>query len=75
MGIEVMEQPIPREMLYFADELFFTGTAAEVTPVREVDDRPVGNGRPGPVTQRAQQMFMEAVTGKNERHRDWLEFI
>jgi branched-chain amino acid aminotransferase len=74
-GYEVIETNIARTDLYYADELFFTGTAAEVTPVREVDDRPVADGRPGPVTQRAQQMFMEAVTGKNERHSDWLEFI
>ena len=61
--------------MYYADELFFTGTAAEVTPVREVDDRMVGDGRPGPVTKRAQQMFMDTVTGKNERYGDWLEYI
>ena len=46
-----------------------------MTPVREVDDRPVADGRPGPVTKRAQQMFMDTVTGKNERHEDWLEYI
>ncbi len=74
-GYEVVETNIARTDLYYADELFFTGTAAEVTPVREVDDRPVGDGRPGPVTKRAQRMFMDTVTGKNERHGDWLEYI
>ena len=74
-GYEVIEIDIARTDLYYADELFFTGTAAEVTPVREVDDRPVGDGRPGPVTKRAQQMFMDTVTGANERHADWLEYV
>ena len=74
-GYEVIETDIARTDLYYADELFFSGTAAEVTPVREVDDRPVGDGRPGPVTKRAQQMFMDAVTGQNERHADWLEYV
>ena len=74
-GYEVVEMNIARTDLYYADELFFSGTAAEVTPVREVDDRPVADGRPGPVTKRAQQMFMDTVTGKNERHEDWLEYI
>ena len=74
-GYEVIEANVARTDLYYADELFFSGTAAEVTPIREVDDRPVGDGRPGPVTKRAQQMFMDAVTGKNERHGDWLENI
>jgi branched-chain amino acid aminotransferase len=74
-GYEVTETNIARTDLYYADELFFTGTAAEVTPVREVDDRAVGSGHPGQVTKRAQQMFMDTVTGKNERHGDWLEYI
>ena len=74
-GFEVIETDIARTDLYYADELFFSGTAAEVTPIREVDDRPVGDGRPGPVTKRAQQMFMDAVTGQNERHADWLEHV
>jgi len=74
-GYEAIETDITRTDLYYADELFFSGTAAEVTPVREVDDRPVGDGRPGPVTKRAQEMFMDAVTGQNERHADWLEYV
>ena len=74
-GYEVIETDITRTDLYYADELFFSGTAAEVTPIREVDDRAVGDGRPGPVTTRAQEMFMDTVTGQNERHADWLEYV
>jgi branched-chain amino acid aminotransferase len=74
-GYEVIEEAVTRTDLYYADEMFLTGTAAEVTPIREVDDRPVGDGRPGPVTKRAQEMFMDAVTGENERYADWLDYI
>jgi branched-chain amino acid aminotransferase len=73
-GYDVREATITRTDLYYADELFFTGTAAEVTPVREVDDRPVGTGEPGPVTRFAQKSFMDTVTGKDERYSDWLEY-
>jgi branched-chain amino acid aminotransferase len=73
-GYEVREATLTRTDLYYADELFFTGTAAEVTPVREVDDRAVGTGKPGPVTRVAQKAFMDTVTGHNERHSDWLEY-
>jgi branched-chain amino acid aminotransferase len=55
--------------------MFFTGTAAEVTPICEVDDLPVGGGEPGPVTRRAQELFMGTVTGKLDLHPEWLEFI
>lgn len=74
-GYEVIETEVTRTDLYYADEMFFTGTAAEVTPIREIDDRPVGDGRPGPVTKRAQEMFVDAVTGANERYADWLDYI
>ena len=74
-GYEVIETQITRTDLYYADEMFMTGTAAEVTPIREVDDRPVGDGRPGPVTKRAQEMFVDAVTGENERYSDWLDYV
>ncbi len=73
-GHDVQEATITRTDLYYADELFFTGTAAEVTPVREVDDRAVGTGKPGPITRKAQEMFMDAVTGRDERYSDWLEY-
>jgi len=74
VGYDVQETTITRTDLYYADELFFTGTAAEVTPVREVDDRAVGTGKPGPVTRRAQELFMDTVTGNDERYSDWLEY-
>jgi branched-chain amino acid aminotransferase len=65
---------VTRSDLYYADEAFFTGTAAEVTPIREIDDRPVGEGRPGPITRRTQQLFKETVTGELEPYRHWLEY-
>ncbi len=74
-GIEVREAGLTRGDLYAADELFFTGTAAEVTPVREVDDRPVGTGSPGPVTRRAQELYADAVSAKLDAYRHWLDFI
>jgi branched-chain amino acid aminotransferase len=74
-GIAVVEAVVTRSDLYYADEMFFTGTAAEVTPIREVDDLPVGGGEPGPITRRAQELFMGTVTGKLDLHPEWLEFI
>ncbi len=74
-GHLVEEGVVARADLYYADELFFTGTAAEVTPIREVDDRPVGDGKPGPVTRRAQELFRQAATGHLERYRHWLDFV
>lgn len=74
-GVDVRESPVTRSDLYYADELFFTGTAAEVTPIREVDGRSVGEGRPGPVTRRAQELFMGTVTGTLSTHQEWLEYV
>lgn len=74
-GYDVIERNFHRSDLYYCDELFFTGTAAEVTPVREVDDRPVGEGIPGPVTRRAQEMFQRTVGGLSDDHADWLEYV
>ncbi len=74
-GYDVVESMITRTDLYYADELFFTGTAAEVTPIREVDHRPVGAGEPGPVTRKAQELFMAAATGTLGRHEEWLDFV
>ncbi len=74
-GYEIRDAALSRTDLYYADELFFTGTAAEVTPIREVDDRPVGDGTPGPVTRTAQALFMETVSGRNERYSDWLQYV
>lgn len=74
-GHHIREASITRGDLYYADELFMTGTAAEVTPIREVDDRPVGEGKPGPVTRQAQDLYQQAVTGRLEQYRHWLEFV
>ncbi len=71
-GIEVLEMNIPREMLYIADEIFFTGTAAEVTPVRSVDRIPVGSGRRGPITEQLQKAFFDIVEGRVEDRHGWL---
>jgi branched-chain amino acid aminotransferase len=74
MGLEVREVSIPREMLYIADELFFTGTAAEVTPIRSVDRQKVGSGKPGPVTMRLQAAFFDIVRKANDA-KGWLKFV
>jgi branched-chain amino acid aminotransferase len=66
---------LARGSLYTADEVFLTGTAAEVTPIREIDHRVVGPGEPGPITRRAQELFSDAVAGKLSDYRDWLTFI
>ena len=75
MGIEVLEEKFTRDFLYIADEVFLVGTAAEVTPVIEIDDRPVGKGRPGEVTQRIQTAYFDAVRGLNKEHEDWLSVV
>lgn len=72
LGIAVREQPVPRELLYTADELFFTGTASEITPIRSVDGIAVGSGRRGPVTTRLQERFMAVVHGETADTRGWL---
>lgn len=74
MGVEVREQVLPREMLYIADELFFTGTAAEVTPIRSVDRIPVGAGRRGPITAAVQEAFFGIVQGERPDRYGWLEY-
>lgn len=71
-GIEVREMPIPREMLYIADEAFFTGTAAEITPVRSVDRQPIGPGRRGPITRRLQDEFFGITEGRLPDRHGWL---
>jgi branched-chain amino acid aminotransferase len=72
-GIAVAEADLVRTDLYLADEAFFTGTAAEVVPIREVDDRVLGD--PGPITRRVQEVFVAATRGQDERYRDWLEYV
>ncbi|HZO80941.1 MAG TPA: branched-chain amino acid transaminase [Candidatus Binataceae bacterium] len=75
MGITVLEQPFPRDAVYIADEAFMTGTAAEVTPVRELDDRVIGSGTPGPITLKVQEIFRAALHGRDARYRDWLHYV
>jgi branched-chain amino acid aminotransferase len=75
LGYEVAQEPLIRTDLYTADEAFLTGTAAEVVPIREVDDRTVGNGRPGPITTRIQQTYFATVRGEDDRYKDWLEHV
>ena len=72
LGLLVREVPIPREMLYLADEIFFCGTAAEITPIRSVDRIPVGIGRRGPVTERLQKAFFSIVRGDVPDRHNWL---
>ena len=75
MGIEVVEQVIPREMLYIADELFFTGTAVEITPVRSVDRIPIGTGKPGPVSLAIQKEYMGIAKGTIPDRHGWLTHV
>ncbi|MDQ5853808.1 MAG: branched-chain amino acid transaminase [Chloroflexota bacterium] len=73
LGIEILEQQIPREALYIADELFFTGTAAEVTPIRSVDGIQIGSGRRGPITEQIQSAFFDLISGELNDRWGWLE--
>ncbi|EHP42860.1 branched-chain amino acid aminotransferase [Cupriavidus basilensis OR16] len=75
LGIAVREKRITRDEVYCSDEAFFTGTAAEVTPIRELDDRVIGEGRRGPVTKRVQDAFFSAVGGTNEQYKHWLTVV
>jgi branched-chain amino acid aminotransferase len=74
IGIPVIEKRITRDEVYCADEAFFTGTAAEVTPIRELDNRMIGSGRRGPVTEKLQTLFFECARG-NGKHADWLTYV
>jgi len=73
--ITLLEERFTRDELYTAQEAYFTGTAAELTPIREVDDRTVGNGKPGPVTRELQAAFFDIVKGKNSEYREWLDYL
>jgi branched-chain amino acid aminotransferase len=75
MGIEVVEKRITRDEVYCADEAFFTGTAAEVTPIRELDNRQIGAGHRGPVTKALQEKYFDVVNGRSAAHADWLAFV
>ncbi len=75
LGYEIREKQITRDEVYISDEAFFTGTAAEVTPIREVDDRSVGAGTRGPITERIQKHYFDVVYGRVPEHRDWLTLV
>jgi branched-chain amino acid aminotransferase len=72
IGLEVRAKRMTRDDVYIADEAFFTGTAAEVTPIRELDNRPIGNGQCGPITKKLQALFFDAVNGTNPKYKSWL---
>jgi branched-chain amino acid aminotransferase len=74
-GYEVIEERFTRDELYTADEAFFTGTAAELTPIREVDDRQIGAGCRGPITEEIQQSFFDVIKGKNKKYSQWLAYV
>jgi branched-chain amino acid aminotransferase len=74
-GIEIETGNILRSDLYTADEAFLSGTAVEIVPIRSVDDRVVGNGEPGPITRRVQEVFFAAVRGQVDRYKDWVEHV
>jgi branched-chain amino acid aminotransferase len=74
-GIQVVEQTFTRDTLYTGDEAFFSGTAAELTPIREVDDRKVGGGTPGPITRGLQEVFFQATRGEIPKYREWLSYV
>ncbi|WP_044528478.1 branched-chain amino acid transaminase [Herbaspirillum sp. B65] len=75
LGIEVIEKRITRDEMYCADEAFFTGTAAEVTPIRELDRRVIGNGARGPITEKLQSLFFDVVSGRAPQYRHWLTLV
>jgi len=75
MGYEVREEKIPREMLYIADEVFFTGSAAEISPIRSIDRITIGSGERGPVTKRLQETLFDVVQAKVEKYNSWISFV
>jgi len=74
-GVRVVEERFTRDEIYIADEAFFTGTAAEVTPIREVDGRTIGEGKPGKITQKLQSVFFDVVKGRNRHYDSWLTYV
>jgi branched-chain amino acid aminotransferase len=74
-GMEMAEEPIDLEDVYSADEAFFTGTAAEVTPIESVDENKFSTETPGPVTAKIRDTFMDIVHGKNEKYKHWLDYV
>ncbi|BAT71965.1 branched-chain amino acid aminotransferase [Thermosulfidibacter takaii ABI70S6] len=75
LGLEVREEKISRDEVYIADEMFLCGTAAEITPVREVDRRTIGEGKPGPITRKLQEVFFKVVRGEDPKYQHWLDYV
>jgi branched-chain amino acid aminotransferase len=75
LGLQVKERRITRDEVYVAEEAFFTGTAAEVLPIRELDGRQIGEGKRGPITEKLQSMYFDAVKGKLSAHQEWLTAV
>ena len=75
MGLQIIEKRITRDEVYTADEAFFTGTAAEITPIRELDRRQIGEGKRGPITTEIQARYFACVKGEDKNHTDWLTFV
>ena len=75
IGLDIESRRLTRDDIYIADEAFFTGTAAEVTPIRELDSRLIGAGTRGPVTEKLQSMFFDVVNGRSDKHRSWLTVV
>jgi branched-chain amino acid aminotransferase len=75
MGVRVIEETVPRELLYVADEVFFTGSAAEVTPIRSIDKIVIGTGKRGPLTEKVQKAFFDVLGGRRDDLHDWLTFV
>jgi branched-chain amino acid aminotransferase len=71
LGMKVVERQVPRSELYSSDEVFMTGTAAHLTPVLEIDRRPVNGGRPGPITEQLGQLYGNIIRGNDDRYRSW----
>ena len=75
IGLEVRERRITRDEVYIADEAFFTGTAAEVLPIKELDGRVIGAGQRGPITEKLQTMYFDQVMGKRDEHPEWSSYV
>ncbi|HIF98772.1 MAG TPA: branched-chain amino acid transaminase [Myxococcales bacterium] len=75
MGLQIEETSVTRDDLYIADEIFLTGTAAEVTPIREIDHRPIGSGKRGPITEKLQRAYFDIVEGRDDRYAQWLSYL
>ena len=75
LGYQLVERQLARAELYVADEVFMTGTAAELTPLREIDDHAIGTGEPGPITRAIQAEFEDALHGRSARYADWVDVV